>query len=351
MSPSDAVIAITHRCNARCSMCSVWQSSAADRLSPGHLAGLPRSLRTVNITGGEPFLHPQLPDFVSAVRRRLPRAITTISTNGLLPDRIRRLLSDLVTRDPRLRIAVSIDGLEETHDLIRGLPGSFPKALQTIEYLRSADFPGLRLSMTLSRQNSDQLLAVADLARHYQAEFGIVPAHASEVHFLTTETAPPHLETLLPQLHAFISQLLLTASPKLWLRAHFAHCVSQYLTGTLTPFPCQAGSDFFFLQADGTIYPCNVCSKTLGNIIEQDFADIWHSPTAQQRRRDVLNCKRLCWMVCTARSYYRTHPLQVALWILAHKFRAHLQKPLPSLQPPPTQLPDSATHTTGGPSH
>ena len=332
-------------------MCSVWRSTATDRLSPAHLAGLPRSLRTVNITGGEPFLHPQLPDFVSAVRRRLPRAITTISTNGLLTDRIRRLLPDLLSRDPRLRIAVSIDGLEETHDLIRGLSGTFNKALQTIEHLRSADFPGLRLSMTLSRQNSDQLLAVADLASHYRAELSIVPAHASPVHFLTTETAPPNLETLLPQLQAFISQLLLTASPKLWLRAHFAHRVGQYLTGSLPPFPCQAGSDFFFLQADGTVYPCNVCSEPVGNIIEQDFADIWHSPTAQQRRRDVINCKRRCWMVCTARSYYRTHPLQVGLWILARKLRAHLQKPLPLLQRPQIQPPGPTTHPTGGRSH
>lgn len=332
-------------------MCSVWQSTTPDRLSPAHLANLPRSLRTVNITGGEPFLNPELPDFVSVLRRCLPHAIITISTNGLLPDRIRHLLPDLLTRDPRLRIAVSVDGLEEAHDRIRGLPGAFNKALQTIDHLTQAHFHGLRLSMTLSQDNSDQLLAVADLARRYHTELGIVPAHASPVHFLTTDTASPNLDTLLPQLQTFTNQLLRTASPKLWLRAHFAHRVGQYLTGSLPPFSCQAGSDFFFLRADGTVYPCNVCSEPLGNIIEQDFPAIWNSPTAQQGRRDALNCQSRCWMVCTARSYYRTRPLQVALWILAHKLRTHLQKPLPLLQCPPAQLPEPTNHPTGGRSH
>jgi hypothetical protein len=28
-------------------------------------------------------------------------------------------------------------------------------------------------------------------------------------------------------------------------------------------------------------------------------------------------------MVCTARSYYRAHPLDVLFWIVAHKTRAH----------------------------
>lgn len=324
-------------------MCSVWQSSSPDRLTPAHLRSLPRSLRTVNITGGEPFLNRRLPDFVAALRRHLPRAITTISTNGLLTERIRRLLPELLKRDPHLRIAVSIDGLGDIHDRIRGVPGAFNKALQTIDCLKQADFAGLRLSMTLSRHNSDQLLAVADLARRCHAELGIVPAHASAVHFLTTETAPPRLEILLPQLQIFINQLLRTASLRRWLRAHFAYRVGQYLTGSLPRFSCRAGSDFFFLQADGSLYTCNVCSAPLGNIIERDFPTIWNSPHAQHARRDSLNCHRRCWMICTARSYYRTHPIEVILWILAQKLRAHLHLPSLSCFASPT----SQRHLTG----
>ena len=332
MPPSDAVIAITYRCNARCTMCSVWRNKHIDRLEPAHLAKLPRSLRTVNITGGEPFLHPRLPDFIAAVRKYLPRARTTISTNALLTQRIRQMLPDLLARDPRLRIAVSLDGLADAHDHIRGLPGAFDQTLQTIDHLKHAQFPGLRLAMTISQANSDQLLPVADLAKKLNLELGIVPAHASPVHFHSLKVAPPKLDVLLPQLDLFINRLLRSASPKAWLRAHFARRVAQYITASIPPFPCPAGSDFFFLQADGTIYPCNISSPPLGNIIKNDFDRIWSSPSADAIRQGLAKCSRRCWLVCTARSYYRAHPLRVLLWILSHKFRAHCQ-PAPAGEP------------------
>ena len=332
MPPSDAVIAITHRCNAQCTMCSVWRNDHIDRLEPAHLAKLPRSLRTVNITGGEPFLHPKLPDFIGAVRKHLPRSRTTISTNALLSQRIGQMLPELLARDRHLRIAVSLDGLADAHDKIRGVPGAFDKAMQTIDYLKQAKFPGLRLSMTISETNSDQLLAVADLAKELNLELGIVPAHASPVHFQSLKVAPPKQEVLLPQLDVFINRLLRSASPKSWLRAHFARRVGQYITVSIPPFPCPAGRDFFFLQADGTIYPCNICSPPLGNIIDNDFDTIWSSPSTDAICQDLAKCPRRCWMVCTARSYYRAHPLGVLLWILSHKFRAHCH-PEPTGEP------------------
>jgi radical SAM protein with 4Fe4S-binding SPASM domain len=177
--------------------------------------------------------------------------------------------------------------------------------------------------MTLSQANSDQLLPVADLAQKLNIELSLVPAHASEVHFLTSDTSTPEMNTLLPQLEVLVSRLLRSPSPRQWLRAHFADRVKKYLTGSLPKFLCQAGRDFFFLQADGTLYPCNVCSPALGNIIETDFSSIWSSPAADSARCSLAKCHRQCWMVCTARSYYRAHPLDVLFWILAHKTSAH----------------------------
>ena len=325
MLPADAVIAITSRCNARCNMCGVWQSNGRDCLRPAHIAKLPRSLRTVNITGGEPFLHPQLPDFVAAVRRHLPRAIATISTNGLLSDRIGGMAADLLARDPHLRIAVSLDGLAEVHDRIRGVPGAFDRAIETIDRLKQIGFTGLRMAMTLSQANSDQLLPMADLAGKFDLELSLVPAHSSALHFLNAEIAPPNPEVVLPQLKTFVSRLLRSASAKMWLRAHFADRVGKYIAQEPLKFRCRAATDFFFLQADGTIYSCNVCSEPLGNITETDFRKIWFSPQATLSRKRAAKCSRQCWMVCTARSYYRAHPLGVLLWILVHKSAAHLR--------------------------
>ena len=86
--PSDAIVAVTHRCNARCVMCNVWKNTQTDVLQPLDMRKLPPALRTVNLTGGEPFLRPDLPEFVRQVRLRCPDAQITISTNAYLPDRI-----------------------------------------------------------------------------------------------------------------------------------------------------------------------------------------------------------------------------------------------------------------------
>ena len=325
MPPSDAVVAITHRCNGRCLMCNVWRSKAEDVLAPGHIAKLPGSLKTVNITGGEPFLHSELSGFVAAVRRHMPGATTTISTNGLLSDRVGELLPELLSADSRLRIAVSIDGLAENHDRIRGREGAFARAMETIKLLKKAKFKGLRLGMTLSEANSDQLLAVAELAREYEAELSVVPAHASAVHFRNEQCAPAEGEVVLPQLEVMVDQLLRSFRPKLWLRGHFADRIGQYLSGRLRRFPCSAGDDFFFLQADGNVYPCNVCSEPWGNIIEDDFDSIWNSAKAELARQSISRCERGCWMVCTARGYYRTHKFEVLSWIVAHKLQAHVR--------------------------
>ena len=62
--PRDAVIAVTHRCNAHCVMCNVWKSRRRDELQPEHMGKLPASLKTINLSGGEPFLRADLPEFV-----------------------------------------------------------------------------------------------------------------------------------------------------------------------------------------------------------------------------------------------------------------------------------------------
>ena len=61
MMPVDAVLAVTYRCNARCTMCGIWSSKPVAELPPAAYARLPASLRDVNLTGGEPFLRDDLP--------------------------------------------------------------------------------------------------------------------------------------------------------------------------------------------------------------------------------------------------------------------------------------------------
>ena len=324
--PSDAIIAVTHRCNARCVMCNVWKNTPPDALNPIHMRKLPPGLRTVNLSGGEPFLRPDLPEFVREVRRRCPAAQITISTNAFLADRIEEMMKQIREIDPSVRLAVSLDGIGPAHDSIRGVEGAFDNAMRLIENLRASGFEGLRLSMTVSRQNIEQLADVASLARRLGLELGVMGAHASRTHLGVQKT---NMGPMPPGLRRAFSSVaggwLRSARPKQWLRAHFLAHTYLYLAGRPWQFRCWAGEDFFFLQADATVYHCSVLGCELGNIATDDWDDIWRGAAGDDARQFTRRCREGCWMICTARGVYRARWWKITAWILMSKLLAHLR--------------------------
>ncbi len=324
--PSDALVAVTHRCNAKCVMCNIWQSTAQDALLPEHMRKLPTSLRTVNLTGGEPFLRDDLPDFVREVKARCPNARITISTNGFLVARTLKMMEEIREIDPAIRLAVSIDGIGKVHDEIRGKAGFFDNAMELIHGLLDVDFDSLRLGMTVSEKNADQLPAVAELARSLGLELGIVAAHGARTHLGVDDRVagqmPPELGEAFGQV---VSGWLRQWQPKQWLRAHFAAYTYEYLLGRRLRFSCKAGEDFFFLQADGNVYNCSVIGSKMGNIISDEWSDIWTGQAGCDARKIACNCKQWCWMICTVRGIYRHSAAKVIAWILYHKILAHLR--------------------------
>ena len=324
--PSDAIIAVTHRCNAHCVMCNVWKNTQVDALQPVHMRKLPPGLRTVNLTGGEPFLRPDLPEFVSEVRRRCPAAQITISTNAFLPDRIEEMMKQICKIDPSVRLAVSMDGIGPAHDRIRDVEGAFESAMCLIENLKASGFKGLRLSMTVSRHNIEQLPNVASLARRLGLELGVMAAHASRTHLGVEKVDLGPMPAGLDRVFGSVAaRWLRSPRPRQWLRAHFLRYTYLYFTGRPPRFRCRAGEDFFFLQADGTMYHCSVRGRELGNIATDDWEHIWRGAAADAAKQFARHCSEGCWMICTARSVYRAKWWKITAWILMSKLLAHLR--------------------------
>ena len=324
-SPADAIIAVTYRCNAHCAMCNIWKGRGQDALRPEHMNKLPRGLKTINISGGEPFLRADLPEFVRCARDRCPGAQITISTNGYLPDRIVQTMDRIVAIDPSVRLAVSLDGIGEVHDRIRGDKGAFASVRELLDKLRATGYRGVRLSMTLFDENLDQLEPVAELAAECGLELGIVAAHGALTHLGVGEPPTKLKPAWLRQpFEMVIKRWLKRWHPRWWLRAHFAYGTYCLLAGCPRRSRCRAGRDFFFLQADGMVYSCSVRGEPMGNIVHRDWREIWQSPKASAARKSAESCGEHCWMICNARSVYRRSALSVIAWILTNKTLAHL---------------------------
>lgn len=115
MKKLNGTVIVTYRCNARCNMCNRYKkpSKPEEELTIETIKKLPPMYFT-NITGGEPFIREDLADIVRELYKKSDRIV--ISTNGFFTDRIIKLCEKF----PKVGIRISIEGLEDTNNKIRG---------------------------------------------------------------------------------------------------------------------------------------------------------------------------------------------------------------------------------------
>lgn len=310
-------------------MCNIWQSGDSVNLDPALAAKLPSSLRYVNLSGGEPFLHTGLEDIVRAVRQSCPSAQTIISTNGLLgTEKMLERMEEIRNIDPEIGVAVSIDGLGPVHDRIRGIDGAFDRCVGFIKGLQEAGMTNLRIAFTVVDENVDDFHKVYELSRELGIEFTCALAQESPHYFQTSDIGRVDLGRLRRELNIVAERELGTNRPKRWARAYFSRGLYEFATGEGRPLACRAAEDFFFLSPDGDVYSCNILDLPLGSLTDATFDEIWDSAAARDARRKVAACELGCWMVCTARSSMKRNPARVAGWITAGKLRALMGRPV-----------------------
>ncbi|MEW5935855.1 MAG: radical SAM protein, partial [Bacillota bacterium] len=153
---------VTAACNLRCSHCYYDAGTGSPGLDTEEALALFADLAAFHVpvvlfSGGEPLLRPDLPRLIGRAVELGMRAV--ISTNGTLITRERaRTLRDLGVS----YVGVSLDGVGEANDRMRGVPGAFELALEGI---RSCLAVGLRVGLrfTMTRENVHQLDAIFDL--------------------------------------------------------------------------------------------------------------------------------------------------------------------------------------------
>nr|WP_294560339.1 radical SAM protein [uncultured Rhodopila sp.] len=175
--PVSIALLLTERCNARCVHCNIWQNKGKED-SPGleHwktcLTDLAAWLGPVQVTltGGEALLQPFTPELVEhGVAAGL--AIELL-THGFWADPAR--LEKAALADP-WRITMSLDGIGETHSLVRGRPNFWERSLASLQMLRRLRTEHrlhtiIRLKTVLMAQNIHSAGEVARFARENDFE-------------------------------------------------------------------------------------------------------------------------------------------------------------------------------------
>lgn len=149
----NGTVIVTYRCNARCSMCNRYKapSKPEEEISLDTIRKLPPMYFT-NITGGEPFIRTDLKDIVRELYKKSDRIV--ISTNGFFTDRI----VDLCKEFPQIGIRISIEGLEQTNNEIRGLDDGYNRGYTTLKKLREMGMQDVGFGMTVQDKNAPDLV-------------------------------------------------------------------------------------------------------------------------------------------------------------------------------------------------
>lgn len=316
----NGTVIVTYRCNARCTMCNRYKapSEAGEEIPVGTIRKLPRMYFT-NVTGGEPFIRSDLKEVVRELYRKSDRVV--ISTNGFFTDRI----LDLCREFPRVGIRISIEGLEETNNEIRGLPDGFRRGYETLRELRGMGMKDVGFGMTVQDRNAADLVPLYGLSDEMGMEFATASLHNS-FYFVETRNIIRDRPMVAGNLERLVNELLKSGSPKKWFRAYFNHGLINYVYGQKRLLPCDMSFDTFFIDPYGDVMPCNGTKdkEVMGNLNRQTWEELWNSPEAEAVRRKVRRCDRNCWMIGSVAPAMRKYVAAPAGWVLRHKLKSLL---------------------------
>lgn len=290
---------ITQRCNLKCKHC--YAAGIADtsqeltheealRAIDGFAAfGCPVLL----FSGGEPFIREDILDLAAYARQKGLRVV--FSTNGTcITESIAKRIAEIGVS----YVGISIDGVRETHDAFRGVPGAYDRSLAAIRYCREAGVKvGLRV--TLTRANAKEIPAIFKLMREecipriclYHL---VYTGRGAEIKAddLTHEESRAAVDCIINETKASFEAghplEVLTVdnhcdAPYLWMRmvkegapnADEVWKLLQMNGGN------SSGNGLSCVSWDGTVYPDQFWrDKPLGNVKEKPFGEIWGNPPA-----------------------------------------------------------------------
>lgn len=320
----ECAVITTYRCNAKCQMCHTWKypSKVDEEFDPQILEKLPKGMKRINVTGGEPLLRKDLTDIISVLNTKTGRL--EISTNGYFTDHIIKIAKKF----PDITIRISVEGLPQKNDSLRGIPNGFDHALRTLLRLKSLGIKDIGFAIVISQHNISDLLELYSLSSALDVEFSQSTMHNS-FYFHKNDNKTENFELIDKIMKEFIIKLLkskrrnLKLRVKDWFRAYINMGLLRHMHGQCRTIPCGAGTDLFFVDPWGKILACNGSDESLimGDLNTTSFDKIWNSEEANEIRETLKNCKKSCWMIGTSVPAMRKNILVPVKWVVKNKVR------------------------------
>lgn len=266
----------------------------------------------ITISGGEPFLHPDIIAMLRIAKAMDVIGIAIITNGTLLSEKIIDKIHVLKINE----IMVSIDGSDcNTHDQIRGI-GSFEKMLKGVSYLHNRSpntFTGSTLTLTPKNYNQieDYIRLSFDLGFCYAwINPPLQTGRLIDNNLAITREQSEYASTIVRN----IDNAILKYGFNIYYNLPY-----YALSDPVSPFAdfqtaCPFARNNLTVCSNGNILPCLYSRDyILGNIFEHDLLSIYNIPELLEYRKgnnlapECRSCQLAAFCGgCRARTYYRT---------------------------------------------
>lgn len=287
--PSYIVFFVTSKCNSNCKVCFYWRNiqkeEKEDELKLDEIEKISMSLGRISIlslSGGEPFIRDDLSEICRIFYTNNKPLFLDIPTNGLMPKKILETTNRILLncKNLILEIELSLDGLYDKHDEIRGVKGNFTSLLETYGYLKKLQnkFENLKIKIntTFSYFNQND---IPDILKFIHEKLKIDRFNVSMVHGEPRDKRAHDIEILKfmkvddlirrrwfgierKDFYFIVLAALKNASRKTIIRT---------LSEKHSIYKCRAIRRIIVIDEKGNVFPCETLRESLGNLRDQNY--------------------------------------------------------------------------------
>lgn len=280
--PIDVQIELTEACNQKCRHCyNFWRYDSEmvkkDELSATDFLLVLDKLNNcgvsvITITGGEPMIRPEI--FFSLLKRAKKYDMEVgLNSNAVL---ISKEIAKRMFEERLDHALISLLGTKNTHDSIVNLPGGFEKTCNGIINLIEAGVP-VSVNMVASKMNQDEIYKVGRMIKSLGVESfcvtPMVPSHESNLQYLLSGEECKNSLRELMRVQKDFSLEIDTLEP-------ISRCLfKEGEDDEFLPFfgnrICSAAVSSCAISSKGNVRPCVQSDKEFGNILFDDFSEVW----------------------------------------------------------------------------
>jgi MoaA/NifB/PqqE/SkfB family radical SAM enzyme/GT2 family glycosyltransferase len=285
--PERLTLMLNRICNLKCIFCDIPNANnRKDVLSKEKALQIIEDAKKIGIkemilTGGEPFLHPDIFEIIDFANSRNINSV--ITTNGLF---IKQHIDKIIKSGINC-ISVSIDGKEQTHDFLRNRQGAYKQAQEAIYLLKQNEI-NTSVNFVVTNNNVFEL---EDVYNSF-SDLGI------KVSFLPVINKPDLFPSKKEEKNTylrFIKKLLQKNKISIYEYRYLKIAMLAYFSKKDIHVRCLGLNYELGIDTDGNIAPCCVWENrkpelnNLGNALATDIEELWYSVKFRQARSSIFN--------------------------------------------------------------